>query len=93
VVALQASIARILGGMLGMVVLLAAFGGALPDLLQKGALDLVLARPVGRVRLLAFLYLGSVLTVLLVTAAIFGACALAMGSGRAIFLRRSSRAR
>jgi hypothetical protein len=79
VVALQAGIARVLGGLLGTVVLLAAFGGALPDLLQKGALDLVLARPVGRVRLLSFLYLGAVLTVLLVTAAIFGACALTMG--------------
>ena len=36
VVALRRPIARILGGMLGIVVLLAAFGGALPDLLQKG---------------------------------------------------------
>lgn len=79
VVGLQAGIARLLGEMIGMVVLLAAFGGALPDLLQKGALDLVLARPVGRVRLLAFLYLGAVLTVFLVMAAIFGACALTMG--------------
>lgn len=79
VVAFQAGIVHILGGMLGMVVLLSAFGGALPDLLQKGALDLVLARPVGRVRLLAFLYLGAVLTVLLVTAAIFVACALTIG--------------
>jgi ABC-type transport system involved in multi-copper enzyme maturation permease subunit len=79
VVTVEVSIADNFVGLIGMLIFLAAFSGAVPDLLQKGSLDLVLARPVGRARVLLCTYAGSVLTVLLVSAAIFAACALALG--------------
>jgi ABC-type transport system involved in multi-copper enzyme maturation permease subunit len=79
VVTIEQVIAGVVVGFIGMLVLLAAFGGAMPDLLQKGSLDLVLARPIGRTRLLLYTYAGAVLTVLLVTATIFLACALTLG--------------
>lgn len=75
----QRTVARLIAGMFGMLVLLLAFGSTLPDLMQKGSLDLLLARPIGRTRLLLSTYAGAVLTVLLVTAAIYGACAVALG--------------
>lgn len=76
VVILEQGIFGMFSGIIGMLILLGAFAGALPDLLQKGSLDLVLARPIGRTRVLLFTYAGAVLTVLLVTAAIFLACSL-----------------
>jgi ABC-type transport system involved in multi-copper enzyme maturation permease subunit len=79
VVTIEQVINGFLVGFIGMLVLLAAFGGAMPDLLQKGSLDLVLARPIGRMRLLLQTYAGAILTVLLVTATIFLACALTLG--------------
>jgi len=79
VIDVQRTVARLLAGMFGMLVLLLAFGGTLPDLMQKGSLDLLLARPIGRARLLLFTYAGAVLTVLLVTAVIYGVCAVTLG--------------
>ena len=78
VIDVQRTMARLLAGMFGMLVLLLAFGGTLPDLMQKGSLDLLLARPIGRARLLLFTYAGAVLTVLLVTAVIYGVCAVTL---------------
>jgi ABC-type transport system involved in multi-copper enzyme maturation permease subunit len=79
VIDVQRTVARLLAGMFGMLILLLAFGSTLPDLMQKGSLDLLLARPIGRTRLLLFTYAGAVLTVLLVTAAIYGVCAVTLG--------------
>jgi len=75
----QRTVARLLAGVAGMLVLLLAFGSTLPDLMQKGSLDLLLARPIGRARLLLFTYAGAVLAVLLVTASIYGVCAVTLG--------------
>jgi hypothetical protein len=79
VVVAENSIFRLFSGLIGMLVLLSAFSGAMPDLLQKGQLDLVLARPIGRTRLLLHTYVGAVVTVLLLTATVFLACALTLG--------------
>jgi ABC-type transport system involved in multi-copper enzyme maturation permease subunit len=85
VVQVELIIADTFIGSVGMLIFLAAFCGAVPDLLQKGSLDLVLARPVGRARVLLFTYAGAVLTVLFVSAAIFATCALALGARSGYF--------
>ena len=79
VVIIEQAVFGLFAGLIGLLVLLSAFSGAMPDLLQKGQLDLVLARPIGRTRLLFYSYAGAVLTVLLVTASVFLACALTLG--------------
>jgi hypothetical protein len=79
VVTIELIISNLFVGFVGMLVFLAAFGGAVPDLLQKGSLDLVLARPVGRARVLLCTYAGAVLTMAIVCAVIYAACALALG--------------
>lgn len=67
-------------GLLGVLLLLGALSSSLPDLLQKGRLDLVLARPVGRTQLVVGRYLGSVAFVLLFWSIVFAACVVAVGA-------------
>ncbi|MSR46372.1 MAG: hypothetical protein EXS13_04815 [Planctomycetes bacterium] len=74
----QAGVADQLAGFFGLIMLISAFASALPDLLAKGSFDLVLARPVGRVRLVLYKYVAAVLFVLLFWLLLFGACAVAL---------------
>ncbi len=76
---LQAVVAERFAGFLGVLILLSTFASALPDLLQKGRFDLLLARPVGRVRLILFKYLGALLFVLLLWTLLFSGCCVAVG--------------
>ncbi len=76
---LQAGVAERFAGFFGVLILLGMFASALPDLLQKGRFDLLLARPVGRVRLILFKYLGALLFVLLLWTILFTGCCVALG--------------
>lgn len=71
-------------GFIGMLILLLTFAGFVPDMMQKGTIDLVLARPVGRVHLLMSKYFAALLSVFVVTSLITTGCALGLyaGTGR-----------
>jgi ABC-type transport system involved in multi-copper enzyme maturation permease subunit len=75
----ETSIADNYSGLFGLLLLIAAWSSAIPDLLQKGRLDLVLARPIGRARLLVHQYFGAVLSTLVVWTFLFSASTLAVG--------------
>jgi hypothetical protein len=66
-------------GFIGILVLLSVFAAAFPELLQKGRFDLLLARPIGRLRIVLYKYAGAVLVVALLWSALFAACAVALG--------------
>ncbi len=70
----QSIIAQAFTGMLGMLIMLAASSGFIPNLLKRGTVDLMLARPIGRTKLLLSKYLGGLWFVTLVSVAILGAC-------------------
>jgi ABC-type transport system involved in multi-copper enzyme maturation permease subunit len=53
--------------------------GFIPNMLRKGALDLVLVKPISRPALLVYKYLGGLLFVLLLATAAFGGVWLAIG--------------
>jgi ABC-type transport system involved in multi-copper enzyme maturation permease subunit len=67
VVGLQLGLANKLVGVFGMLIALLTCAGFVPSMLQKGALDLTLAHPIGRGRLLLFKYMGGLWFILIVT--------------------------
>ncbi len=75
----ESGIAGTFAGFIGILIFISAMAGAVPEMLQKGRLDLLLARPVGRVRLVLFRYLGAVLFVLLTWTLLFTGCTVALG--------------
>jgi len=71
---LQQGLFNVFAGIVVMAVALLATSGFVPNMLQKGTLDLVLARPIGRTRLLLYKYAGGLWFVAVFTAyLIFGA--------------------
>ena len=83
VVALQSGLAQVLVGFVGMLIALSATSAFVPNMLQKGRLDLVLARPIGRARLLLTKYLGGLWFVTCLATFVIGGCwlGLTLGSG------------
>lgn len=81
VVAIQLGIADTLAGFFGMLVAVVVTAGFVPAMLQKGTLDLVLARPIGRGTLLLAKYLGGLWFMFLIAAVSV------VGSGLALALR------
>lgn len=81
---IETTLVSTLVGFIGMLILLSSFAGFVPDMMQKGTIDLVLARPVGRVRLLLSKYFAALLSVLVLTSLITAGCALGLfaGTGR-----------
>ena len=57
-VAIEIGLADVFCGSIGMLIALLVCAGFVPNMLQKGTLDLVLARPIGRVKLLLAKYVG-----------------------------------
>ncbi len=55
---LEQGLSDVFAGLIVMVVVLLATSGFVPGMMQKGTLDLVLARPIGRGRLLMYKYVG-----------------------------------
>lgn len=85
IVALELGIANGFVGFFGMLILLSTFARGVPELVRKGTLDLVLARPLGRARIILYRYAADVLTVLAVATLIFGACSVALGVRSSFF--------
>jgi ABC-type transport system involved in multi-copper enzyme maturation permease subunit len=81
VVRMQLLMANLFAGFLGIVVAVMACSGFVPSMLQKGTLDLVLARPIGRGRLLLYKYAGGLWFVFIASSFLIG------GSWLAITLR------
>ena len=78
VVRIELFLANGVAGFLGVIVAVLACAGFVPSMLQKGTLDLLLARPVGRRRLLLFKYLGGLWFVLILTTVLIGGCWIAI---------------
>jgi len=74
VVSTQIGIANVALGNIGILVAILCTAGFIPSMLRKGSLDLVLARPIGRTRLLLFKYLGGLWFLFLVAAFLVGGC-------------------
>ena len=84
-VRLQQGLSGIFAGLLGMVIAIMATASFVPSMLQKGTLDLTLARPVGRVRLLLAKYVGGLWFIALFSTVLVGGCfaALSFATGYA----------
>lgn len=52
-------------GSVGMLLMIIATAGAFPAMMQKGAIDVVLAKPIGRPKLFCYKYLGGMVFVLI----------------------------
>ncbi|MFH0938850.1 MAG: ABC transporter permease subunit [Planctomycetota bacterium] len=61
-------------GLIGMVVVILVCAAFVPNMLQKGTLALVLARPIGRGRLLLYKYVGSLCFILIMATFLIGGC-------------------
>jgi len=78
VVFIELRMANVFGGFIGVLVAIMACSGFVPSMLQKGTLDLVLARPIGRGRLLLFKYVGGLWFVFILATVLIGGCWLAI---------------
>ena len=80
---IQLGLAQNFVGFLGLLIAVIICAGFVPNMLQKGTLDLVLARPISREKLLLAKYLGGLWYVLLLTTFVVGGCWLGfvVGSG------------
>jgi ABC-type transport system involved in multi-copper enzyme maturation permease subunit len=76
---LQTTLAQVVAGLVGLLVAVVVTGSFVPDLLQKGRVDLLLAKPVGRAQILAWKYAGGLLYVLASAAYLVGWCWLGIG--------------
>jgi len=80
-VALQVRLVNALVGFIGMLVLVSVCAAFVPDMLQKGTIDLVLARPRGRAALLLAKYFSAVTVAFLALTIVVGGCALGLARG------------
>jgi ABC-type transport system involved in multi-copper enzyme maturation permease subunit len=78
VLELERDLANLFAGMLGLIVALMVCASFVPNMLQKGTLETILARPVPRGRLLFYKYLGSLWFVFIMSTALFGVCWMAI---------------
>ena len=78
IVRVQWMCARVVVGFLGMMVLLSLTSTFLPTMLQKGRIDLLLARPIGRVQLVLSRWVGGTVLGAAFTAVVVLGCALAL---------------
>jgi hypothetical protein len=90
IVLIQLGLAGAFAGSVGMLVAVLVTAAFVPSMLQKGRLDLTLARPIGRGRLLLAKYLGGLWFVFLLAAVLVVGCwaalALRTGYGHPAFL-------
>lgn len=75
---IQSFLADLIAGWVGIILALVVTASFVPDMLQKGRIDLLLSRPIGRPALMASRYLGGLLFVLLHAAFLIGGCWLAL---------------
>jgi len=74
VLGLQLGLADLFAGFIVMLIAVSSTAGFVPDMLRKGTLDLVLARPIGRARLLLYKYLGGLWFVGIIGSFLIGGC-------------------
>ena len=74
IVAIQIGLANVFAGFIGMLIAISVSASYVPNMLQKGTIDLLLARPLGRARLLCLKYLGAVGFVFILAAFLIGGC-------------------
>lgn len=79
VVELQLMLAGFFVGFVGLLIALSVCSSFVPSMLQKGTLDLVLARPVGRIPLLLWKYVGGLSFIFVFGSFLIGGCWLALG--------------
>lgn len=70
----QVILGEFMAGLVGLLVAVIVTAGSVPQMLQKGTLDLLLSRPLERWSLLVSKYLGGCLFVLLTATLIIGGC-------------------
>ena len=75
---IQFTIAEFVAGFIGIMVAVIVTAGFIPNMLQKGTIDVLLARPVHRSTLLIYKYLGGCTYVLLNAGYLIGGCWLAL---------------
>jgi ABC-type transport system involved in multi-copper enzyme maturation permease subunit len=68
-----------LGGWVALLVAVVITAGFVPNLMRKGAVDLLLAKPIGRTELMTYKYLGGLMFILLTAIAAVGGVWLAVG--------------
>lgn len=78
IVRMQLLLANTIAGFIGVLVAIMVCSGFVPSMLQKGTLDLALARPIGRVRLLLYKYLGGLWFVFILSTCLISGCWLVM---------------
>lgn len=74
---MQMMIANYIVGIVGLLVAVLVCAPFIPDMIRKGTLDLTLARPVSRVKILLFKYLGGLWFIAIVASFLIGGCWLA----------------
>jgi hypothetical protein len=74
----EIAMGEIMAGWVGLLVAVIVTAGSVPSMLQKGTLDLLLARPIGRPAILIAKYIGGCIFVFLVAILIIGGCWLAI---------------
>lgn len=75
---LQIGLSEVLAGVFVMVVVIIATASFIPNMLQKGTLDLVLARPIGRGQLLLYKYMGGLWFIFFFSLLLIGGCWIAI---------------
>jgi ABC-type transport system involved in multi-copper enzyme maturation permease subunit len=78
VIVLQTVLANIFAGFVGMLVAIVVASSFVPNFLQKGTVDFVLSRPLGRTRLLLYKYLGGVCFISVLASVLIAGCWLAI---------------
>ncbi|MEQ8767091.1 MAG: ABC transporter permease [Planctomycetota bacterium] len=79
VIEFQRGLANTFVGFIGLLIALGVAASFVPSMLQKGTLDLVLARPIGRVQLLLTKFVGGLSFIFIFGAFLIGGCWLALG--------------
>ena len=74
----EIAMGEIMAGWVGLLVAIIVTAGSIPSVLQKGTLDLLLAKPIGRPAILLAKYAGGCIFVFLVATLIIGGCWLAL---------------
>ncbi len=76
----ESLLADVVAGWVGIIFALVVTASFIPDMLQKGRIDILLAKPIRRSTLLVYKYLGGLLYVFLNAAFLIGGCWLALAA-------------
>jgi ABC-type transport system involved in multi-copper enzyme maturation permease subunit len=78
VAGIESTLASVIAGLAGVIFALVVTASFIPDMLQKGRIDILLSKPIRRPTLLVYKYLGGLLYVFLNAAFLVGGCWLAL---------------